>query len=164
MMRRLAFLFIQLTPLCLTIPFAAAQGTRLWTQQRFEDFEKGTPKGVAIRSDGTLEPGPEVRQIAVTPSAYIWSIAADASGNAYAATGSPATVLRISPDGKSTKMFSSKDLTVQAVRIAKDGTVYAATLPSGKVYKLLAGAEDLDESKATVVFDPAQTAEKPKYL
>jgi WD40 repeat protein len=164
MMRRLAFLFIQLTPLCLTIPFAAAQGTRLWTQQRFEDFEKGTPKGVAIRSDGTLEPGPEVRQIAVTPSAYIWSIAADASGNAYAATGSPATVLRISPDGKSTKMFSSKDLTVQAVRIAKDGTVYAATLPSGKVYKLPAGAEDLDESKATVVFDPSQTAEKPKYI
>jgi sugar lactone lactonase YvrE len=164
MMRRLAFLFIQLTPLCLTIPFAAAQGTHLWTQQRFEDFEKGTPKGVAIRSDGMLEPGPEVRQIAVTPSAYIWSIAADAAGNAYAATGSPATVLRIAPDGKSTKMFSSKDLTVQAVRIAKDGTVYAATLPSGKVYKLPAGAEDLDESKATVVFDPSQTTEKPKYL
>jgi WD40 repeat protein len=164
MMRRLAFLFVKLTPFCLTVPFAAAQGTHLWTQQRFEDLEKGTPKGVAIRSDGILEPGPEVRQIAVTPSSYIWSIAADSAGNAYAATGSPATVLRIAPDGKITKLFSSKDLTVQAVRVAKDGAVYAATLPSGKVYKLPPGATDLDESKAEVVFDPVRTEDKPKYI
>lgn len=164
MMRRLPFLLINLTIPCLIAPIAVAQGTRLWTQTRFEEFEKGTPKGVAVRSDGTLEPGPESKQIAVTPSTYVWSIAADSAGNAYAATGSPATVLRITPDGKSTKLFSSKDLTVQAVRVAKDGTVFAATLPSGKVYKLPAGSSDLDESKAEVVFDPAQTEEKPKYI
>ncbi len=165
MMRRLASPLIHLTSLfCLAVPFASAQGTRLWTQQRFEEFEKGTPKGVAIRSDGMLEPGPENRQVAVTPSTYVWSIAADSAGNAYAATGSPATVLRITPDGKSTKLFSSKDLTVQAVRVAKDGSVFAATLPSGKVYKLPAGATDLDETKAEVIFDPTQTEEKPKYI
>ncbi|QNI34855.1 hypothetical protein H7849_07800 [Alloacidobacterium dinghuense] len=145
-------------------PLAAAQGTRLWTQQRFDEFEKGTPKGVAVRSDGLLEPGPDSKQIAVTPSTYVWSIAADSAGNAYAATGSPATVLRVAPDGKTTKLFSSKDLTVQAVRVAKDGSVYAATLPSGKVYRIPAGAEDLDENKAEVAFDPAQTEEKPKYI
>ena len=164
MIRRLAFLLVNLTSLCLIAPFAAAQGTRLWTQQRFEEFEKGTPKGVAVRSDGMLESGPESHQIAVTPSTYVWSIAADSAGTAYVATGSPATVLRITPDGKSTKLFSSKDLTVQAVRVAKDGSVFAATLPSGKVYKLPAGAADLDESKAEVIFDPAQTEEKPKYI
>jgi len=164
MTRRLATLFAYLTGLCLITTFAAAQGTRLWTQQRFDEFEKGTPKGVAVRSDGVLEAGPESKQILVTPSTYVWSIAADSAGNAYAGTGSPATVLRITPDGKSTKLFSSKDLTVQAVRVAKDGSVFAATLPSGKVYKLAAGATDLDESKAEVVFDPAQTEEKPKYI
>ncbi len=164
MMRRLSFLLVNLIPFCLVAPLAGAQGTRLWTQQRFEEFEKGTPKGVAVRSDGMLESGPESRQIAVTPSTYVWSIAADSSGNAYAATGSPATVLRITPDGKSTKMFSSKDLTVQAIRVGKDGSVFAATLPSGKVYKLPAGAADLDENKAEVVFNPAETEEKPKYI
>jgi WD40 repeat protein len=164
MMRRAAFLFANLTLLCLITSIAAAQGTRLWTQQRFEELEKGTPKGVAIRSDGMLEPGPESRQIAVTPSTYVWSIAADNAGNAYAGTGSPASVLRIAPDGKSTKLFSSKDLTVQAVSVAQDGSVFAATLPSGKVYKLPAGATDLDETKAEVIFDPAQTEEKPKYI
>lgn len=164
MIRRAAFLLAKLVPLCLSVSFASAQGTHLWTQQRFEEFEKGTPKGVAVRSDGYLEPGPESRQIAVTPSTYIWSIAADSAGNAYTATGSPATVLRITPDGKTTKLFTSKDLSVQSVTVAKNGDVYAATLPSGKVYKLPAGATDLDESKATVVFDPAQTEEKPKYI
>jgi hypothetical protein len=164
MMRRLAFLLTNLSTLCLIVPFAAAQGTRLWTQQHFEEFEKGTPRGVAVRSDGMLEPGPESKQLVVTPSTYVWSIAADSAGNAYAATGSPATVLRIALDGKSTKIFSSKDLTVQAVSVAKDGSVFAATLPSGKVYKLATGAVDLDESKAEVVFDPTQTEEKPKYI
>lgn len=163
-MRHPASLLAALTLSCLPVSIAVAQGTRLWTQQRFDEFEKGTPKGVAVRSDGILEPGPESKQIAVTPSTYVWSIAADGAGNAYAATGSPATVLRIAPDGKSTKLFSSKDLTVQAVCVAKDGSVYAATLPSGKVYKIPSGATDLDESKAEVVFDPAQTAEKPKYI
>ncbi|HEX3437413.1 MAG TPA: hypothetical protein VHT24_11655 [Pseudacidobacterium sp.] len=147
---------------CSTLSFA--QGTRLWTQQRFEEFEKGTPKGVAIRSDGILEPGPESRQVAITPSTYVWAIAADAAGNAYAATGSPASVLRIAPDGKITKLFSSKDLSVQTVTVAKDGAVYAGTLPSGKVYKLPQGSADLDETKAAVVFDPSQTDEKPKYI
>lgn len=164
MMRRAAFLFVSILSLCLSTSFAAAQGTRLWTQQRFEDMERGTPDGVAIRSDGSLEAGPESRQVAVTPSTYIWSIASDSAGNAYAATGSPATVLRIAPDGKMTKLFSCKDLSVQAVRVAKNGDVYAATLPSGKVYRLPAGSSDLDESTAAVAFDPAQTTEKPKYI
>ena len=26
----------------------SAQGTRLWTQSRLEEFEKGTPQGVAL--------------------------------------------------------------------------------------------------------------------
>jgi len=33
---------------------AAAQGTHLWQQSQMEEFEKGTPEGVAIESDGHL--------------------------------------------------------------------------------------------------------------
>ncbi|HVW78765.1 MAG TPA: hypothetical protein VHB45_14225 [Alloacidobacterium sp.] len=161
MMRRL---YVSLIFSSLLASVAAAQGTRLWTQQRFDDFEKGTPQGVAIRSDGTLEPGPEARQITITPSTYVWTIAADSAGNAYAGTGAPATVLRVAADGKTTKLFSSKDLSVQAVSVGKDGSVYAATLPSGKVYKIPANTTGIDESKAEAVFDPQQTAEKPKYI
>jgi WD40 repeat protein len=143
---------------------AHAQGTKLWLQSEFEELEKGTPNGVAIRSDGELIAGPSSTLVTKTPSTYVWSITADKEGDAYVGTGSPATVLKITPDGKTTKMFSSKDVSVQAVRVGPDGAIYAATLPSGKVYKLASDAKDLTEANAKVVFDPASTAEKPKYV
>jgi hypothetical protein len=145
-------------------PLAHAQGTHLWSQSRYEEFEKGRPHGVAIRSDGSIIPGPKVTSVFTTPSTYVWAVASDPAGNAYLATGSPATILKVTPDGKSTKMFETSDLTVQAVRVGPDGSIYAATLPSGKVYKLKPDANGLDDKTATVAFDPAAASEKPKYI
>jgi WD40 repeat protein len=164
MMRRFSLFSLSLLFVSLTSPLALAQGTRLWSQSRMDELEKGTPDGVAITSDGHLISGPESHLLFTTPSTYVWSVAADKEGNAYLATGSPATVLRVTPDGKSTKLFSSKDLSIQTVRVGPDGAVYAATLPSGKVYKLDPQATDRNEENATVVFDPSATAEKPKYV
>jgi hypothetical protein len=135
-----------------------AQGTRLWVQSRYEDFEKGQPESTSIASPGYLEAGPTLKSVLLTPSTYIWDVASDKEGNAYVATGSPATVLKVSSAGASTKLFTSKDLTVQAVKVGPDGSVYAATLPSGKVYRIKPGQSDLDESNATVVFDGATVA------
>lgn len=143
---------------------AHGQITRLWSQSTLAELERGKPDGVAITSDGRLISGPSNTLAATTPSTYVWAVAADKAGNAYLATGSPATVLRVSPDGKTTKMFSSHDLSVQVVRVGPDGAVYAATLPSGKVYRLAPDAAGLNDDSARVVFDPATTAEKPKYV
>jgi hypothetical protein len=132
-----------------------AQGTRLWVQTRFEDFEKGQPESASIASPGYLEAGPTLRSVLLTPSTYIWDVASDQQGNAYVATGSPATVLKVSPEGASTKLFTSKDLTVQTVKVGPDGSVYAATVPGGKVYRIKPGQSGLDESSATLVFDAA---------
>src|SRR6202453_2083713 len=103
-----------------------AQATRLWAQSRYEEFEKGQPESVAISSQGYLEAGPALRSVLLTPSTYIWAVASDSQGNAYVSTGSPATVLKVAPAGESTKLFSTKELTVQTVRVAPDGSVYAA--------------------------------------
>jgi hypothetical protein len=32
----------------------SAQGTKLWTVSRYDEMERGTTEGVAIRSDGEL--------------------------------------------------------------------------------------------------------------
>src|ERR1700734_3447554 len=133
---------------CLVLQFASlahSQGTRLWNESRFEELERGTPNGVAVTSDGHLVPGPESKAILTTPSTYVWSVAADREGNAYLATGTPATVLRVGPDGKSTTLFTTRDMSVQTVRVGPDGAVYAATLPSGKVYKLDPHAENKND-------------------
>lgn len=135
---------------------AQAQGTHLWTQSTFDQLEKGTPEGVALTSDGHLREGPGLTSLLTTPSTFVWSMAVDKNGTAYLGTQSPATVLRVgTPTGaKPFTLFETKDVSVQTVRLGPDGSLYVATMPSGKVYKLNpAATAKQDDTSATVVFD-----------
>lgn len=131
---------VLLSTLILPIIFFSAaafsEGTRTWEQSKFEELIKGTAHGIAFRSEGGLELAPAFKAVATTPSTYIWSIASDADGNIYAAAGAPARVYRITPDGQSTTIFEPQELQVQALVVGKNGIVYAATAPDGKVYRL----------------------------
>jgi hypothetical protein len=158
------------------------QGTHLWTQSQLAEFEKGTSDGVALTSDGHIAAAPGVRELAATASTFVWSVTTGKNGAIYLATGSPATVLRIdqridaipagkmqtdkqsdkNPSGKKQTdkpftLFESKDVSVQSLRLGPDGSLYAATLPSGRVYRLNpAATAKQDEATATLVFDPAK--------
>ena len=120
---------------------AAAEGTRLWQQNKYDEFEKGTAKGAAIRSDGSLSLAPAFTALFTTPSTYIWDLVSDSAGNVYAAAGAPARVYRITPDGKASIIFAPQELSVQALAIDGRSALYAATSPDGKVYKITPGAE-----------------------
>lgn len=115
---------------------AFGEGTQQWQQTKFEDFEKGTSRGVAISSDGTLQLAPAFKPLYTTPSAYLWAITSDAAGNAYAAAGSPARVYRITPDGKASVIFEPQELQVQALISDGKGGLFAATSPDGRVYRI----------------------------
>ncbi|MDP9050520.1 MAG: fibronectin type III domain-containing protein [Acidobacteriota bacterium] len=142
---------------------AVAQGTKVWSVTRYDEMERGTTEGVAIRSDGRMEAGPATSLLYQTGGNYVWAVAEDAAGNAYVGMGGTAAggavVMRIAPDGKATKVFEGKELGVQSLRLGTDGQMYAATSPDGKVYRL--GVTPAD---AAAVFDAAVTEEKPKYL
>ena len=145
-----AFLF------CIAAQNSPGQGTHLWTQSRFEDFEKGTPEGIAIGSNGELRQGRGLGGAIITPSTFVWSVTVDRNGTRYVGTGSPASVLRIGTekDTKPFTLFETRDLSVQVVRFGPDGALYAATVPSGKVYKLNAtSTAKQDDATATLVFD-----------
>jgi hypothetical protein len=129
------FLFLTFAITMVSAP-ALAEGTRAWEQSKFEELVKGTAKGVAICSSGSLELAPSFSLLYSTPSTYIWAVAADDAGNVYAATGSPARVYRITSDGKATIIFQPQELQVQALQVAPGGVIYAATAPDGKVYKI----------------------------
>src|SRR6185369_13518910 len=126
----------RLAVLLLLCGSVAAQTTKTWEQSRFEDFEKGTSKGVAITSEGSLQLAPDLKSLVSTPSTYLWSAVSDSKGNLFTAGGSPARVYRVTTDGKITSVFNADELQVQALAIDKDGTVFAATNPDGKVYKI----------------------------
>lgn len=132
---------------------ARAEHTRFWEQSSFAEFEKGTHKGVALRSDGTLIPAPEFKSFADPNLAYLWALAVDSHGRVYAAGGSDARVLRLDVSGKPATVFESTELTAQALAIDKQDNVYVATSPDGKVYKVT------PDGKHNVFFDP-----KTKYI
>jgi sugar lactone lactonase YvrE len=142
---------------------ASAQGTKLWSVGRYDEMEKGSTEGVAIRSDGRLEAGPATSLLYATGKSYVWSMTSDAAGNGYLGLGGTASgsavVVKVTPDGKATQVFEGKELAVQAVKIASDGGLLVATSPDGKVYRVASSG-----GGPAVLFDPATTEEKPKYL
>src|SRR5260370_41607079 len=77
-----------------------AEHTRTWRQASYEDFLKGTPHGVAVRSDGRLELAPKFTLIADADASYLWSLRVDPKGPLYAAAGSPPKAFPF--DGKGT--------------------------------------------------------------
>ncbi|HKM65555.1 MAG TPA: hypothetical protein VJX70_00185 [Candidatus Acidoferrum sp.] len=142
---------------CLMLGIAAtsllAEHTRRWRQSTYEEFQKGTAKGVAVRSDGHLELAPKFTLLADADASYLWSLKTDANGVLYAGGGSPAKVFRFEGTGKPKTVFESTDLLVQSIAFDSKGTLYVATSPDGKVYKVSAAGEK------SVFFDP-----KTKYI
>ena len=54
-----------------------AEHTRWWRQSSFEDFDKGTAKGVALRSDGKLFLAPRFAEFADANLAYLLALRAE---------------------------------------------------------------------------------------
>src|ERR1700730_16292598 len=138
--------------LAVAVP-ALAEHTRWWRQTTFEEFDKGTAKGVALRSDGKMFLSPRFAEFADANLAYLLQIRADSKGNLYAAGGSNAKVLRIDASGKSTSVFESSELAAQALALDAAGNLVVGTSPDGKVYKVTPAGQ------SSVFFDP-----KTKYI
>ena len=130
-----------------------AEHTRRWRQSTYEEFLKGTAKGIALRSDGHLELAPKFTLVSDADASYLWSLKTDNAGVLYAAGGAPAKVFRFEGAGKPKAVFETTDLLAQTFTFDSKGTLYVGTSPDGKVYKVSAGGEK------SVFFDP-----KTKYI
>src|ERR1700680_4102297 len=86
---------------------ALAEHTRWWRQTTFEEFDKGTAKGVALRSDGKMFLAPRFAEFADANLAYLLQVRADSKGNLYTAGGSTAEAAGSDAHGKSTSVFES---------------------------------------------------------
>jgi len=132
---------------------SVADHTRRWRQSTYEEFLKGTAKGVAVRSDGHLELAPKFSSIADADASYLWSLRTDPAGVLYAGGGSPAKVFKFEGAGKPKTVFESTDLLAQCITFDAKGTLFVGTSPDGKVYKVGANGEK------SVFFEP-----KSKYI
>src|SRR5271155_2179008 len=152
MTRRTFFIF----PLCLALIFPAivlAEHTRYWRQTESSEFERGTAKGVAIRSDGRLMPAPKFDSFSDPNLAYLWALRLDSHSHLYAAGGSDAKVLRFDDSGNATTVFESPELAAQAIAFDARDNLYVGTSPDGKDYKVT------PDGQKSVFFEP-----KTKYI
>jgi outer membrane protein assembly factor BamB len=150
---RIVFLSFLLCFMTSSFSLLQAEHTRRWLQTTYEEFLKGTPHGVAVRSDGRLELAPKFTLLADADASYLWSLRVDPKGALYAGGGSPAKVFRFDNGGTPTTVFESTDLVAQSIAFDAKGMLYVATSPDGKVYRVSASGEK------SVFFDP-----KTKYI
>src|SRR6185437_2820721 len=97
---------------------------------------RGRLSGLSLTAGGILQLGPSVRWQAALDQPALWTLAKGADGAIYAATGHQGKVFRISPDGKSTVVWSAGQSEVFAVCVDSKGVLYAGSSPNGGVYRI----------------------------
>jgi len=130
-----------------------AERTRFWRQSNYDEFEKGTAKGVALRSDGKLVLAPRFAAFGDANAAYLWALKVNSKGRLYAAGGSNAKVLRFDEKGAASTVFESQEMAAQAIAFDAQDNLYVGTSPDGKVYKVT------PDGKSAAFFEP-----KTKYI
>jgi hypothetical protein len=125
----------------------------IWSVNTRADILKGDASGVSINENGTISLAPRLTELFNTGQSYVWSSAADASGNVFLGTGGDGKIFRVDASGRGTLFYDSAELNVAALATGTGGEIYAGTSPDGKVYRIDANGA------ATVFFEP-----KEKYI
>ena len=124
-----------------------------WEVNGFQELLKGRLSGLSLTVDGMLEPGPATRFNVDLDQPAAWSIAQGPDGNIYVGTGHQGKVLRVSPDGKPSVIWSSSQSEVFAICVDSRGNLYAGTSPNGAVYRIeKGGAQEVWKSPAKYIW------------
>ena len=141
-----------------------AQGTKLWSVDRYDEMERGTAEGVAIRSDGRLEAGPATsllyadgRELCVVGGGgcggeWLRGYGRDGGRVGGGDAGGART-------GRRRRSLRARSLGCRRCGWARMGRCMRRLRRMGRCIGWARGG-----ATAAVVFDPATTAEKPKYL
>src|SRR5579875_955820 len=134
-LRAAAFLLFAVAPaVCLAVD------THVWEQSDQADFARGTPKHLAIRSDGHITLSPQFKELDSTGVPYLWALARDSKGTVYYAGGAPtgatSKVFELPSNGKPKVFADLTGLEVHALAVDPHDRVYAAVLPDAKIYRI----------------------------
>ncbi|MDQ5836352.1 MAG: hypothetical protein M3379_06170 [Acidobacteriota bacterium] len=147
-LRALQPFFIVFAFALLSAPLVRAGGPVVWETGSRAELLNGESHGVSVTDAGALMLAPQFTKLFDTEQAYVWSSAADSSGNVYLGTGHDGKIFRVGADGKGSLLYDSAELDVTALVVGRDGALYAGTSPDGKVYRITS------DGKAEVYFDP----------
>ena len=115
----------------------------------FNEFSKGTLKGLTLNSEGRISLSPKFDSVFDTDQALIWSAVFDTKKDLYVGTGHDGKVFQSGRQRVTSSVyFDAAELDVLALALDSDQTLFVATSPDGKIYRVSG------EGKATVFFDP----------
>ncbi|HEY0510296.1 MAG TPA: hypothetical protein VGH73_00230 [Thermoanaerobaculia bacterium] len=131
-----------------------ARGTQVKIFQAHSQatFLTGTLEGISVDALGRMQLAPRVDRVAAISEPFLLAAAVHPDGWVVG-TGNAGKVLKVDRKGAVSELFAAPEPEVFAVLVDPDGTVYAATSPRGKVYRIPPGKN----AKAQVFFDPGET-------
>ena len=120
---------------------AAAVGTRTFDLDSLDEFSGGDLKGVAVSSDGGVRAGFSVGNVPLTDASSSFSALPLADGSALIGTGPAGKVFKVT--GDRAVLFADTGALAVTSMIELRGTIYAASIPDGKIFKLSQGKAEL---------------------
>jgi len=105
-----------------------------------QDLERGTADGVALTGEGRLFLAPRLTRLAgetlPRDPVHVWALTADSNDNVYVGTGPDGHVLKISPTGRASVLFTVEEPMVTALAALPGGELLAAAAPGGRIYRI----------------------------
>lgn len=118
-----------------------AVGTRTFVLDTLDELSGGDLKGVAVGSDGAVRAGWTLGNVALTDTSSCFSGLPMNDGSTLVGTGPSGKVFRIAGD-QSSLFADTKELAVTSMAQNAQGTIFAATMPDGKIVKISNGKVD----------------------
>lgn len=130
---------------CVSLGFsthARAVGTRTFVLDTLDKLSGGDLKGVAVSSDGAVRAGFTLGNTPIPEANASFSALTLADGSTLIGTSPQGKVYRLAGDAV-TLFADTGALAVTSIVQAKNGTVFAASMPDGKIFKLSQGKAEL---------------------
>jgi outer membrane protein assembly factor BamB len=142
----------------LTQPADAAK-VKVWHQYQQSHYDKAKFKDAVVTSEGALRLSRQVKPFGGLEASNVWDLVEDKQGNLYVATGDEGKLYKVTPEGKTSVVYTSKDSHIFCLAATPEGTIYAGTGPSGKLLrvtpdgKVTTAADDLDSYVWSLAYD-----------
>ncbi len=115
---------------------AVGRIAQVWRLDDPKEMSRGKADGITLLSSGGIALAPRPRELAQVDVRCLWPLVVAPDGSVYTGSWTDGRLRKTAPDGKTSVVLETDRAGVQAVAVDSQGTVYAATVPGGAIYRI----------------------------